>query len=258
MKFDIGDAIRNGIRRGIERNGLILMGVFVAISLVASVFAADFFARVFSHLDDGELLRAFEAGFVSSNPAYGNDATEPLVGLPMPVAGLGWALAMVASLVANVAGMGTFVSDETERIPKTYATRNIAWVVGNLIVGGIVVSVIVGIGTVFLILPGIFLAVSLYFWNFVVVVDDESFVTGARRSWGLTSGHRFSLFLLGLIVLVAGGIVGWVVSAISGALPQPVAILVVTGVNQPIGLLSTAIAAQAFRQVRRDPGSAET
>jgi hypothetical protein len=249
MSLDIVAAIRGGVQRGLKRNGVLLMAIFVVLSILSSIFAADFFASVFSPLLESRPGSASSADFGSNNPLVGTDPTEPLLGLSGPVAGIGWILVSIGGLIANITAIRTFVSNETYRIPRKHVTRNLPWVVGNIIIGQLVFVVLLGVGFFFLVVPGLFLLVSLYFWDFVVAIEDENFLTGLRRSWGLTRGHRIRLFLLGLIVvslsliaslpgsfLAESGLVGMTASALLCA---------------PVGVFTIAIGAEAFQQLRQ-------
>lgn len=139
----------------------------------------------------------------------------------------------IVSLVVNIVAIRVFVSDETERLPSELFTRRMGWVVLNAIVGGIVFGIAVGIGFVLLVIPGIFLLVTLAFWTVFVAVEDQNFVEGFQSSWSLTKGHRLRLLGLGIAVMVVAVIVGAVAGIVSVFVP------VVGGLIQAVG---TAIA----------------
>ena len=66
-------------------------------------------------------------------------------------------------------------------------------------------SVVVGIGTIFLIIPGIYLFVRLQFFGYYIV-DKSARRAGAiieslRKSWELTRGIAGKVFLLDLVLL---------------------------------------------------------
>jgi len=251
MSFEIGEPIEEGFDRLTERNGLLFVGLFVAIGLISSVFAADFVSTL--------IADAIESGDIdpadidtSNNPLLGDDPTEPLFGLPIAVSLVGMAASLLAHASVAIAAARTFVGEETDRIPREHFTRKLGWSLLNLVVGGILFGIAVGIGFVFLIVPGFFLLVSLYFWPFAVVVDDESFVGGFARSWTLTSGNRIALFVLGLIVVLVTGVVSSIGTAVSAPLP-PIAGVLVSGVFSGATFVFTvAVAARAYRQLQRE------
>ena len=65
----------------------------------------------------------------------------------------------------------------------------------------IVFGLIVGLGTCLCILPGIFLAIRLMFAPMLVAVDGVSFGEAFTRSWQMTKGSFWDLFLLGLTAI---------------------------------------------------------
>ena len=63
------------------------------------------------------------------------------------------------------------------------------------------VGIIVGLGTVCCILPGIFLGVRLLFAPLIAAVENVSFTEALSRSWNMTSGSFWDLVLLGLTAI---------------------------------------------------------
>lgn len=70
------------------------------------------------------------------------------------------------------------------------------------LVAAVLYALMVGIGLILLIVPGIILAIVFAFYGFVIVDTGTTDPIGAlRRSAQLTRGHRGRLFLLGLVLL---------------------------------------------------------
>lgn len=65
----------------------------------------------------------------------------------------------------------------------------------------IVCTVLIFLGTVCCILPGIFLTIRLLFAPFAVAADNVGFGEAFSRSWNMTKGNFWNLFLLGLEVI---------------------------------------------------------
>lgn len=84
----------------------------------------------------------------------------------------------------------------------------------TFLIASILYGVIVGIGVLFLIIPGIYLAIRLQFFAAYIVEEDAGIVESLKRSWEITEGqvlHLLLLFLvmygivlLGIIVLFVG------------------------------------------------------
>ncbi|PSQ08636.1 hypothetical protein BRC93_14835 [Halobacteriales archaeon QS_5_70_15] len=107
------------------------------------------------------------------------------------------------------------MTDETETLPREHLTEDLLWPAANLLVGGVVFGIAVAIGFVLLVIPGLFLLVSLLFWEVFVAVEGDNFVEGFRHSWDLTGGRRLRLFALGVAVVLLALVVS-VVFAIPG------------------------------------------
>ncbi|MFC6718662.1 hypothetical protein ACFQGT_01690 [Natrialbaceae archaeon GCM10025810] len=229
MVFHITDAMADGFDRLRERNGLILVAVFAVLAVLNGLLARP---------------------PVESMGADGVPATPIVL-----VSGILSIVLAVATLVAVVVALRTFASEETETVPREFLRRNIGAVTLNVFVGAIVFALVVAVGSAFLLIPGLFALVSLYYWAVYVAVEDQNFVRAFRSSWTLTGGSRLRLFGLGVAVFavgvgvtVAGAIPAVIVGAILGdaagfALAQLVGAFVTV-----YGLATTA---RAFDQLSR-------
>ncbi|HEX9048952.1 MAG TPA: hypothetical protein VF841_00295 [Anaeromyxobacter sp.] len=76
-----------------------------------------------------------------------------------------------------------------------------------LLLVGVLGYLVVGVGTVLLIVPGVYLACALAVAIPAVVVERPGILGALRRSFALTKGKRFSVFVVFLVVfLVAMGV----------------------------------------------------
>ncbi|TYL35916.1 hypothetical protein CV102_25225 [Natronococcus pandeyae] len=197
--------LADGIERTLARNGLLLVLAFFVIAAVQTLFTP-----VGSELEPN---------------------ASPIVGGPA----IGWLVATVASLLGlylTIVALRTFVTDERDTIPDAALRDRPVWTFLNVLVGYIVFTIVVAVGLVLLIVPGLFLLVALWFFDVYVAVEDDDFVTGMQRSWSLTSGHRLSLFGLGVAVIliiaaisvpfsileaIVGGVLGSLIAQLGGA-----------------------------------------
>jgi uncharacterized membrane protein len=77
----------------------------------------------------------------------------------------------------------------------------------NAVIANIVVGVIVGLGIVMLIVPGLIFACRLAFVPNLVVDREMDVMDALRVSWDMTSGHGWQIFFMGLLaipVVIAG------------------------------------------------------
>ena len=77
----------------------------------------------------------------------------------------------------------------------------------NVVIAKIVVGVIVGLGIVMLLVPGIIFACRLAFVPYLVVDKEMDVMDALRVSWDMTRGHGWQIFLMGFLafwVVIAG------------------------------------------------------
>lgn len=80
----------------------------------------------------------------------------------------------------------------------------------NVVVAFLLVEVIVGIGFLLLIVPGIIFACKLAFVPYLVVERKLDPAEAIRESWRMTKGHAVDIFLIGLLaipIFIAGGLI---------------------------------------------------
>ena len=200
MSVDIGQAIEEGGKRTVARNGLYLVAISWVLGILNQLFGNTVAQGFMSQIPSG----AAPAG------QFGQPTVGPSLGLS---AGVAWVLSLLVGALGIVVVLGayrTFVTEDTESLPPERFTRNLGWAWVNLFIGWIIFWIVVGIGFVFLLIPGFFLLVSLLFWGVYVAVEDQNFVEGFQNSWGLTGGSRIMLFATGVVVVIVAIIVSWV------------------------------------------------
>ncbi|PLX11257.1 MAG: hypothetical protein C0597_15370 [Marinilabiliales bacterium] len=71
----------------------------------------------------------------------------------------------------------------------------------NIVLANLLLSAIIGIGMVFLIVPGIIFACRLAFVPYLVVDKKLDAVKAVEESWKLTRGHGWTIFLMALMII---------------------------------------------------------
>lgn len=243
MSIDVQETVSEGFDRATARNGLILAAVYFVVQLI-NIAVSNTQAQNAMEQMGGQM----PGGFGPLGGAAGPEAVQGItLPLPSPVlALLSLALALVGVLLTLVAAR-LFVSDETETVPEEYYQRNLVGGFINLLIGSIVMAILVGIGLILLIVPGIFLLVSFAFMIFVVSVEDESFVEGLSRSWDLAQGNRLDIFLVMLVIFVIGFVLNLVAGAALFALPATIADVVTAAVSGFMSVFGIASIAQIYR-----------
>jgi len=260
MSLDIGRALRDGFDRTTARNGLIILAAVTVFRLLNAVVGQSL-QRVWigNILDD---LAANPPSFENSDLTQQEfqdliaelretvEASTQLAYLDSLSVGELVGIVLLLALVAealHIVVVRTFVSDETESIPREFVTRNLPLAVLNGVVGGIVVGILVGIGLLLLIVPGIFLAVSFAFLRQEIAVEDKNFIDAMSGSWNLAAGNRIELFGLLAFLAILGVVVGLAIGALPPSAPVQVASVVVLAAISAYGI---AVVSRAYDQLR--------
>ena len=90
----------------------------------------------------------------------------------------------------------------------------------NAVIANIVVGVIVGIGIMMLIVPGIIFACRLAFVPYLVVDEEMDVMDALRVSWDMTRGYGWQIFLMGIIAffVVILGLIFFIVGVFVSAM----------------------------------------
>jgi hypothetical protein len=258
MTLDIGRAVSEGASRLTSRAGLTLIGAFLLVGVASTVAQQALNVAAFEGL-----VRAAEAAGTGPDAPFTPEQLEQLrgqfrtarqtsplaVSIPALVAvGLVFVLALVAEAV-TLAAVRTFAVPEENGLPSD-ATRRLPMATLNGFVGGFVVAVLVTLGLLMFVLPGLFLYVVFIFLRQEIAVGDRNFVDALAESYELTKGNRFQV--LGLVVAL-------IVVTFAGALPSTVlsfADLTLAGtvvgllVSPLIAVFGVAVTTRAYVQLR--------
>jgi hypothetical protein len=246
MSLDIPAALESGLSRIPTRVAAILFVAYLAVGAVSTVAAQTLSLAVVDAMQTAVPADAT----APTSPGMGGGALALDVGLP--VAAALFLVQILLAQVVGVVGIRTFVSDARSSFPSGL-TSHLTWVVLNALVAGFVVNVLIGLGTILLVIPGIYLAVALYFVQFEVIIEEKNAIEALRTGWELTKGERLGVFLL-LLVIFALGLASAVPSVALGFVgaPTPVVVAVSVLVGAVAGLLSVAIGARAYVQLKPD------
>lgn len=110
---------------------------------------------------------------------------------------------------------------------------------GSVIWSGLLAGIIIFIGFLLLIIPGILLAFRYYLVQQVVVLEHESGSNALKRSAELMKGSYGIAFVLGFVIWIASMLIG----VIGGMVPIPYASNLISIVLQTIAAVFWAVAA---------------
>lgn len=237
MSLEIGDAISSGFEKLTTKAGLTLVGISLVLSL-------------FSTLGSNTAIAALEFG-EAAGPGMGQD---PTLVLPIGLAG-----GAILALIGAIAGLVlTLIIIRTMAHPVSELDSLPHGVTDSLFKGTIflfvtlfITGLATAIGFIFLIIPGIFLAVSFAFAQVFVAVEDKGPLQAISASWELSKGNRLSIFLL-LLVIVGISIVVGLVTAIPSFVSPIVGTLVSLLISPFINVFTTAVIVDGYLQLTRD------
>ena len=113
-----------------------------------------------------------------------------------------WTLHEILKQLSGMFSMGS--SDYILEVKNNYL---------NVIFANVLVAVIITIGFMLLIIPGIIFACKLAFVPYLVVEDKLDAVEAIKKSWTMTRDHAFTIFIIGFIAffLAIAGLIVFIV-----------------------------------------------
>lgn len=274
MTLDIGEAVRDGVDRATERNGLALMGAFILLGVASAVVTQTLTAELVAEFPQQQERPALSPENLGPTP----------LALPLPF-GAALAAAFALALVAEalyIVAVRTFVSDERSTVPGEFVRRRIAWVTINGFLGGVVVLtlLILPLVVAFLLAGGVqlavgrvaglvallggllvggviaaFLYIAFFFVRQEIAVEDKNFIDALADSWTLTGDSRIELFVLALVILVVELLARFPYLGLD-VVEQPTSLLVGTLVllgtviSAVVGVFVIAVVSRAYVQLR--------
>ncbi len=91
-----------------------------------------------------------------------------------------------------------FVDGKTPAIPELFSGKEVYW---KYVGGTILYGLIVFGGILLLIVPGIIWSIQFFFYSYLIVEKGMKPIDALKASSAMTKGHKWELFLFGLITL---------------------------------------------------------
>ncbi len=141
------------------------------------------------------------------------DFDAGLLGASLAILVLGIVIAQIATAAITRAVADAYLDiDSTWQSSWSAAMAKL----GTIILTAILFGLGVFVGFIFLIIPGIIIAVSWAVYMPAIMVENLGASDSLRRSWNLVSGRRWAVFGTILLVNILAGIVGGILGAILG------------------------------------------
>lgn len=232
MSLNIGDALSTGVDKLTTAAGIQLAVVYIALQFLTALGTNSAVAAI--------------------NPPTGTSGMQAAaLSLPIGVAG-GAALATLGGILnvaLTIVVLRTVAHDAAElgSIPGGVAGDMLkTWVF--LFIALIVQGIAIGLGFIALIIPGLFLLVSLIFTQVFVAVEGEGPFEALSSSWSMAKGNRFPLFGLGVVLFVISLLVSLPATIVTILSPIVGTVLnyIVTGF---VSVFSLSVLVAAYQQL---------
>lgn len=143
-----------------------------------------------------------------TSEAGATTCSSPIGWLAVAVGTIGSIVAgAAAAIVAAEAYAG--VQSDWRRAMRIGVRRTLAIIIATIVIG-----VLIGIGFVLVIVPGIFLLISFAVVWESLIIEGIGPMDSIKRSWRLVSGERWRLFGAGLLIMIIAVIVFGILSAV--------------------------------------------
>ena len=184
-KFQLSEVVGTSWK-AVKSQIWVLVGLFVAYTIIAGI------------------IQTF---IMPSQPQAGMNIFTPRLGI-------GWLVSLVISGLFILGYLKNLFQTLDGQEPQFSAYGQQARKLLTYILSYFLFALIVGIGLVLFIIPGIYLAIRLQFFPAFIVEENEGIVESLKMSWSITRGNvgklfllgvvMFALILLGLVVLLIG------------------------------------------------------
>ena len=92
---------------------------------------------------------------------------------------------------------------------------------GRMFVAAICASIVVVLGSILCLVPGIIVGLGISQYSYLVVDQGLGGVDALKKSWEMTNGHKLNLFLFGLLafLVVIAGYIACLIGVLLGSVP---------------------------------------
>ncbi len=206
FELGVGPVFSDGWKAFTENIGKVLLfalfyfiGIVVAMIPIMLILGGAFFTMMVAGASGGN-----EASQMLAGLAGGTLFLFVIVYIVVLIALIGWYAGFAHGLKMIMFGGSPEFSDLFSQYRK----------LGNLILLAIILGVLIGIASIFLIIPGIILAV---FWSqsYLLVIDkDMDAISAMSASWKRVASDFWTVLGIIVVLTLAFGIVGWLLGMI--------------------------------------------
>jgi len=107
--------------------------------------------------------------------------------VPVSIGAAGVYLAAVRGQEIKISNIFALFSNQTKYLNSLLAT--------------FITGLMIGLGLIFFIIPGIYIAIRMSFLSYVLIEEDLGAMDSIKRAWELSDGHALTIFLMAIIAL---------------------------------------------------------
>lgn len=268
MSLDIGGAFGDGLARLSGRPGVVLAAAFAVIALASAVVSQTLQVEGFEALL--EAIRSSSPAELGVSQAVYETQLETLssqvettrensplaVDVPLSVAAAGLLVVAVVSEAVSIVAVRAFATTDPDAVSLDGVTDGLGLATLQGFVGGVVVWGLIIVGSVLLLLPGLFAATVFFFLRQEIALEDENFIDAMAASYRVTEGNRLNVFALALLVVVVSQL-NLVGSLVIGPFSPIAGTLVAALIGGVLAAFGAAVVTQAYLQLTGDAGDVD-
>lgn len=115
-------------------------------------------------------------------------------------------IAVLIMIGASIVAIRIVTLEDDTIIPEESYRSGIGRAILSMIGAGVLFVLATMIGSVFLLIPGLFILISCFMYGFAVAVEGHGPIAALKHSWGLARGNRLRLLVLLVILFVLNGV----------------------------------------------------
>ena len=111
-------------------------------------------------------------------------------------------LARLVEIYINAGVLKVIINDLNGKEPELFDLFTAGDIYLNFLIASILYGLIVGVGTIFFIIPGIILGVMFQFYKYAIVDKKLGIIESLNYSKELTSGYRWTIFGIDVVLIL--------------------------------------------------------
>lgn len=244
MSIDVQSSAQEAFERLATPAAAVLVLLYAVVGIVQAIATQDLMVAMYDWMLDWIAESDPEAA-AEMEQEFATVSEEMALSLGL---GVGPAIGLfLVGLLASILllGLAVYAAGHEVDEPGGILPDNVGWVLLQLLVGSIVYGVLVGIGTVMLLLPGLIVAFLLMLWPAAVVLDGEWFGAAFGSSISVVTDGFVSALGIFVLIIVAYA-VQFVFASVLGVLPGAAGDVLVQLLGAVVWFFTVALLARAY------------